>query len=323
MMEEEQIQVQGMLNYSSSKLDEAKRLAGIAAKKEETFDFPDALGLYISATNCIRASQIEREEDSAKLDKIEQARREFNELYNGLDDVGLAQEKYSDQWNALMEKKEEAESEYGREERWEGDAYACYEAASAKLKRLMGAMEDGDKVGESRNGFNQLFGNLDIGLAEKWFPAKSGTLFEQKKKADAAYERGDNWEEVNVCYEVASQSLEDLTREISIKAKIDFLSAFNSKGNQIKNLSGGDYQEEWSNVQKLAEQAEREYAKPRYWEGNAYELYINAEHKLSEIYAAAVDNRDIIVFDMSGSQKEADSLILESSGTSTNGVPKQ
>jgi len=325
MLKEEQIQVQGMLNYSSSQLDEAQRLAGIAMAKEEKFQFVDARLIYTRAIEHIKASQKNRQEDGEELAKIDQARRDFNGLYEKLD-VGLAQEECPDDWKALSSQIEKAKLAYDRKDRWKGDAYVRYEAATESLKRLMRMLEEGGRVSESKKEFNLLYGKLDIGLAEKWFPGKWSALFDQKKKADAAYERGDNWEEVNVCYEVASQSLEDLLREICIKARRDFKERDNGTDDAAKGIMKKSYPDEWANLRNLAEKAAEEYAKPRYWESDAYKLYIEAEGKLREIYDKAVEKKDIIYFDMSG-YKEAMKPIPEyedeSPGTATNGIPKQ
>lgn len=323
MLKEEQIQVQGMLNYSSSELVDAQRLAEIASTKEEEFQFVDARLIYTRATEHIKASQKKRREDGDEVDKIDQARREFNGLYEQLD-IGLAQESYPDDWKALSIQIEKAKSAYDRKDRWRGDAYVCYEAALEKLKKLNKTMGDKDDLSESKQVFDLLYGKLDVGLAESWFLDRWNALFNQKKKADTAYERGDHWEDVIVYYEVASQELEDLLREISIKAKIDFLSRYKGKDDVTKEIMKKNYPDEWANLQNQIEKAKAEYEKPRYWEGNAYTFYIEAEKKLREIYDKTVEEKKIIIFDMSGyeeSMRPVSEYMDKSPNTETNGIP--
>lgn len=299
MLKEEQIQVQGMLNYSSSQLSEAQRLAVIALKKEELFEFADARLIYTRAIEHIKASQKNRKEDEKELARIDQARRDFNALYEKLD-TGLAQKNCPDDWKALSIQIEKAKAAYDRKDRWKGDAYVCYEAATESLKRIEKKMEDGYRASRFKKEFDRLYAKLDIGLAEKWFPDKWNALFGQKKKADEAYEKGENWETVDVCYEVVSQTLEDLMREICIKARLVFNEKYNGTDDEAKEIMAKSYPDEWENIKGLIQKAKEEYKKPDYWEGDAYKLYIEAEKRLREIHDKAVEKKDLIYFDMSG-----------------------
>jgi hypothetical protein len=399
-LKEEQIQVQGMLNYSSSQLGEAQKRAETALKKEEQFEFADARLIYTRAIEHIKASEKQRKEDADKLAKMDQARREFNLLYGELD-TGVAQEQYPDDWKALAVQKAKAESEYDRTDRWNGDAFVCYEAALVQMRKLKVMMDNGDVMTRFREEFDKLYaaldssvsekwfpgqwtalvdkkkaaeaayeggghweqvnscykeamaslkgleelmeevdklnaskaelyrlyGKLDIGLAEKWFPEDWKASFDQKKKADAAYEKGDQMEEVNVFYEVASQKVDDLLVKISAKAKQDFDEVNDKIEEPIKDALKKNYLSAWNDLQSQVETAKAEYMKPRHWESDAYDHYISAKIKLLDLYKKGhEENRYIdfnfnVIIELDEELAELHEKMDHSRSSSTNAIP--
>lgn len=320
LLKEEQIQVEGMHNYVSYELGEAQKRADIAAAKEKQFEFTDARLIYTRAIEHVKESQKNRQENGDELSKIEQARRAFIDLYKTLEeDVGLAQEKFPEEWAALSEQKKKAEEEYAKKERWKGDAYVSYEAALEKLKKLKNLMAGKDKVLVAKEAFERQYGTLDIGLAEKWASDQWNALRDQKKKADEAYETGDQWDDINACYKVASQRLEDLLVAISNQAEKEYNSLYESiDGEVIETLKK---KSEWPELQDLVEKAKAEYRKPRYWEGYAYKLYQEAWRTLDRINRRAAEEKDVIVFSMDTYNELKRNRSEGSSGTETNQVP--
>lgn len=376
MVEEEKVQVQGMLNYTSGQLNEAHRWSESALAKEELFQYADARLAYTRAIEHLKASEKQRLEDAAALAKIERAKREFADAYKRLN-TGLAQERYPDDWNALSEQKHKAETEYAEKERWKGEADVSYKAALVQLRKLENMMGEREEISRVKEQFDLLYSELDVARAEKWFPAqwdelsgrkksaeeafdrgdqltdvndlykmaqaklqtlletmasldqleesKSGfySLYEKlniglagnwlpeaskelsglKKKADASYAAGDDWEEANMSYAVASQKLEDLLVEINRKAKVTFEDAYAGVSDKIKGILKESYQADWEKLEAQKTAAETAYEQPRNWEGDACSLYIGAVRMLGDIYTKGQEEKKFIdfgTFDMSG-----------------------
>ncbi|VGO11944.1 hypothetical protein PDESU_00492 [Pontiella desulfatans] len=279
LVKEEKIQVQGLLNYTSRNLEEAQRLAGAAVKQEEKFEFDDARLLYIQAIEHIKDSGKERLEVGDELVKMDRAKEEFVNLYKALD-VGMAQERLPDDWQALSDQKEKAETEYDKPERWKGEAYTSYKAASEKVRMLIGKLNQDDKKVE----FDLLYGELDVVLAKKWFSGQWEKLSDQKKKADRAHERGDRWEDVNLLYREALAMLNSLTESMPEKDKLDeSKQAFDRLYSKLDiGLADKWFPEDWKALSVQKKAAAEAYATGDDWETvyNAYEI---ASQKLEDL----------------------------------------
>ncbi|MDF7823015.1 hypothetical protein P4B35_03250 [Pontiellaceae bacterium B12227] len=297
-LSKEKEEVQKATNYVSKELEKALQLREVALKKEEAFKFADARYLYIRAIGHVEASRKNRLEHGGKLAKMDQAKREFNILYEKLD-IERAQTRCPDEWEALSDQKKKAESEHARQDRWNSDAEVSYKAAMGKLKNLMKIMQDGDKMYVSKEKFDLLYGKVDAGLAGKWFGDEWKALRAQKKKADAAYEtEGSEQDDVRVYYEEASQMSEDLLVKLSDEARKKYGELCNMVDVIDGNLGklGSSYPDDWKKLQVLIDKAEIEYKKPSYWESGAYKSYTAATKDLLVIYKRGKKEGKIVDF---------------------------
>lgn len=256
-LEKEQIAVQKIRDYTSHELEKAKELAAAAQGKEEVFEFADAWFLYTRALEHIKASQEKRKGDAQQLARIDQAQREFSELYKTLDE-DLAKERFPDDFRALTDQKLKAEAEYNQTERWNGNAYVAYTAAVEKLKKLKGMLDSRFAKEE----FELRYGKLDVGLADRWFPDQWDSLGDQKKKAEAAAERGDRWADVNACYEVALSKLDLLEKSLEGTGKVEESKAgFNQMFAFLEiGLAEKWFPEQWSVLRAEKKTADGAYA---------------------------------------------------------------
>ena len=278
-LEQEQIAVQKIRDYTSNELEKAKELAAKAQAKEEAFEFADAWFLYTRGIEHIKASQEQRKADALQLARIDQAQREFTELYKTLDG-DRAKERFPEDYRALVDQKLKAESEYKQKERWNGNAYVAYTAAVDQLRKLKGMLDNR----YAKEEFDLRYGKLDVGLADRWFPDQWNGLNEQKKKAEAAAERGDRWVDVNACYEVAVSKLDRLEKSMEgigkveeSKAGFDQMFAFLEIG-----LAEKWFPEQWSALRESKKKAEGAYATGGALD-NVAEDYSVASQKLEDL----------------------------------------